>query len=58
LKIHFANDRSVADIFELVVERSGSAAIIFGMGNIGGMGLELVRFFRNRSKVALPAGAI
>ena len=45
----FVEGRSVDDIFESVVGLSGHAALVMGMGNIGGQGLELVRYFRNRS---------
>jgi gamma-polyglutamate synthase len=37
------------DIFEMVIERAGRAALVVGMGNIKGQGLTLSRFFRNRS---------
>jgi gamma-polyglutamate synthase len=37
------------DIFEMVIERAGRAALVVGMGNIKGQGLTLARFFRNRS---------
>ena len=32
-----------------MIERSGRAALVVGMGNIKGQGLTLTRFFRNRS---------
>jgi poly-gamma-glutamate synthase PgsB/CapB len=48
-KISFAEHRSVADIFEIVVDIAGKSALVMGMGNIAEPGLELVRYFRNRS---------
>ncbi len=48
-KIAYAEDRRVEEIFELLVEQSGRSSLIIGMANIGGMGLEIVRFFKNRS---------
>ena len=39
----------IEDIFETIVDACGKSALIVGMGNIGGQGLELVRYFRNRS---------
>jgi len=50
-KIVFAEHRDVADLFELVIDLAGSSCLVMGMGNIGGMGLDLVRYFRNRSIV-------
>ncbi|GAB4303120.1 MAG: poly-gamma-glutamate synthase PgsB [Myxococcota bacterium] len=51
----FGEDESIEEIFERIVElcTSGSTLIV-GMGNIGGQGLGLVRYFRNRS---LPGNA-
>jgi poly-gamma-glutamate synthase PgsB/CapB len=36
-------------IFEEVVSLCGKAAMVMGIGNIGGPGLELVNYFRNRA---------
>ncbi len=46
LVIERANEN---DIFEMVIERAGRAALVVGMGNIKGEGLSLARYFRNRS---------
>jgi poly-gamma-glutamate synthase PgsB/CapB len=54
-KLVFAEDRSVAEVFELLIELAGRSALIMGMGNIGGQGLELVAYFRNRSILPEPA---
>lgn len=51
MKIVFAEDRRVEEIFETVVELAGKKALVMGMANIGGPGLEMVRFFSNRSIV-------
>ena len=51
MKISFAEDRRVDEIFETVVELAGDSALVMGMANIGGVGLELVRYFANRSKL-------
>lgn len=48
-RISYAEDRRVEEVFELLVEQSGRSSLIVGMANIGGMGLEVVRFFKNRS---------
>lgn len=50
-KFLFVEDLEVADIFERLVAIAGRSALIMGMGNIGGQGLDLVRYFANR---ALP----
>lgn len=36
-------------IFERVISLVGRSALVMGMGNIGGLGLELVQYFRNRA---------
>ena len=41
---------SAEQIFEAVVELVDDAAMVMGLGNIGGPGLELVRLFRNRGR--------
>lgn len=49
LKLIFAENRRVEEIFETVVELSGKSSLVMGMANIGGSGLDLVRYFANRS---------
>ncbi len=49
MKMTFAEDRRVDEIFELIVELSGSGSLAMGMANIGGIGLDVVRYFANRS---------
>ena len=48
--IHYAEGLAVEEIFETVADLTGPKALVVGIANIGGQGLELVRFFRNRSK--------
>ncbi len=48
-RLHFVEGLSVEDIFERIVSLSGRSALLVGMGNIGGQGIELVRYFRNRA---------
>lgn len=48
-KVVFAEKRRADDIFETVVSLVGRTALVMGMCNIGGQGLELVQYFRNRS---------
>lgn len=50
-RIVYAEDRRIEEIFETVVECVTSSALIFGVANIGGQGLDLVRYFKNRSHV-------
>jgi poly-gamma-glutamate synthase PgsB/CapB len=51
LKLFFAEDRRVEEIFETVVELSGKSSLAMGMANIGGVGLDVVRYFANRSSL-------
>ncbi len=51
LKFTFAEDRRVEEIFETVVELAGNSALVMGMANIGGPGLDVVRYFANRGRV-------
>ena len=48
-KVVFAEDRPVDEIFESIIELAGRSTLVMGMGNIGGPGLEVVSYFRNRS---------
>ena len=49
LKLVFAEDRRADEIFETVIELSGRKTLVMGMANIGGIGLDVVRYFANRS---------
>ena len=44
-------------VFESVVDLMEQSAVIVGMGNIGELGLEIVRYFRNRATVDLAEPA-
>lgn len=48
-RITYAEDRRTEEVFETLVDLSGGSALIIGLANIGGMGLDVVRFFKNRS---------
>jgi poly-gamma-glutamate synthase PgsB/CapB len=48
-KVVFAENRRVEEIFEVILEHTGRSALVMGMGNIGGPGLEVIRYFQNRS---------
>ena len=43
------------EIFERVIDLAGRSCLVMGMANIGGPGLELVRYFRNRSRAGETA---
>lgn len=45
----FAEDVDVEELFEQIVALVDGSALVMGMGNIGGDGLPLTRYFRNRS---------
>lgn len=51
-RLVFAEDRRVDEIFEAIVGLSGRRSIVMGMGNIGGQGLGVVRYFKNREAPA------
>jgi poly-gamma-glutamate synthase PgsB/CapB len=48
-KVSLAEELHVEEIFERVIDFAGRSALVMGMGNIGGPGLDLVRYFNNRS---------
>lgn len=48
-KLVFGEDQPVHEIFESVIELTGKSGLVMGMGNIGGLGLDLVAYFKNRS---------
>ncbi len=57
-KLVFVEDAKVEQIFETIVSLVGRSALVMGMGNIGGQGLELGRYFRNRSAPGLERGPV
>lgn len=54
MKILFAENRRVDEIFELIIDLCGPSALVMGMGNIGGPGLDVIRYFRNRGMLITP----
>ena len=48
-KLVFADFERVDEIFETIVGTCGDRALVVGMGNIGGLGLSLTNYFKNRS---------
>jgi poly-gamma-glutamate synthase PgsB/CapB len=49
----YAEGRAVNQIFEEIVGLCSTSAMVMGIGNIGGPGLELVNYFRNRTILEL-----
>jgi poly-gamma-glutamate synthase PgsB/CapB len=47
-KIHYADGKNASQIFETMLSVSGQSALIIGMGNIGGPGLDLLQMVKNR----------
>jgi len=47
-KLVIAEHQDAGAIFETLLDRSGTSALIMGMGNVHGRGEELARLFRNR----------
>ncbi|HET6343464.1 MAG TPA: poly-gamma-glutamate synthase PgsB [Myxococcota bacterium] len=54
-RLVFVEGQRVEEIFEVLLNLVDTSAMIMGLGNIGGLGLDLVRYFRNRSH---PSGVI
>lgn len=50
LKIVLAEALKADEVFERVLELAGDSALVMGMANIGGVGIDVVRYFANRSK--------
>lgn len=48
-KLVIVEGQRVEEIFERVVELAGPSAMLMGLGNIGGQGLDLARLFKNRA---------
>lgn len=48
-KVVYAEKKRADDVFETVVSLAGKTTLVMGMCNIGGPGLEIVQYFRNRS---------
>jgi poly-gamma-glutamate synthase PgsB/CapB len=48
-RIIFAENLGDNELFEIIIDLSGSSTLVVGMGNIKGQGLSLTRFFHNRS---------
>lgn len=44
-------DYAADEIFETILEHAGPEAVVVGMGNIAGPGLELLNFMKNRSTI-------
>ncbi len=58
-KIHYADGKSASQIFETMLSVCGRSALVVGMGNIGGPGLELLQMVKNRTAPeADPAAAV
>lgn len=55
-RLVYAEASRVDEIFETVVGLTRSSALVMGMGNVGGDGLDVVRYFRNREAPLLPGG--
>jgi len=50
-KFVLANDERTEEIFEAILGACTKKTLVIGMGNIGGKGLDLVQFFKNRCKL-------
>ena len=50
MKLLYAENQGADQIFETCIANAGDSALVMGMANIGGPGLDIVRYFSNRSK--------
>ncbi|MFH1130927.1 MAG: poly-gamma-glutamate synthase PgsB [Pseudomonadota bacterium] len=50
-RLFFAEHQRIEEIFETVVGVCSVSNLIIGMANIGGQGLDLVQYFKNRERV-------
>ncbi|MBX3271381.1 MAG: poly-gamma-glutamate synthase PgsB [Sandaracinaceae bacterium] len=50
--VHAVEAANAHEVFEQLIEQCDARTLIVGLGNIGGLGLELVRLFRNRARPA------
>jgi poly-gamma-glutamate synthase PgsB/CapB len=53
-RLVIVEDLRTDEIFERIVSLVTSSAMIMGMGNVGSHGLDLVRYFANRSTLSGP----
>jgi poly-gamma-glutamate synthase PgsB/CapB len=56
-RLVYTEGQAVEQIFETIVGLCGRSTLVVGMANIGGQGLGLVSYFRNRSRLPAAAGA-
>lgn len=49
MRMILADHRRADEVFEMIVDMSEGSALVMGLGNIGGPGLDLARYFRNRA---------
>ncbi|MBX3182403.1 MAG: poly-gamma-glutamate synthase PgsB [Polyangiaceae bacterium] len=50
-RLVFAEGLAVSELFERVLDLVPRSALVMGLGNVGGQGLGLVRYFQNRARV-------
>jgi hypothetical protein len=55
-KIENMGGDSVANIFEMVLDYTPESSMVFGIGNIGGIGQQIVDFFKHRGGAGDRAG--
>ena len=50
-RVGYAENASIDEIFESIVDQCGKRTLVIGMGNVAGPGLALTRYFRNRARM-------
>ncbi|PJZ70534.1 poly-gamma-glutamate synthase PgsB [Leptospira perolatii] len=49
-RIEIAESATESEVFERILDLGGNKSLVVGLGNIAGIGLSLLRMFRNRSE--------
>lgn len=49
VKLISAEGMTADEVFEQILGQSGKSALVMGLGNAAGLGLDLARYFRNRA---------
>ena len=55
-RLSLAEGLRTEEVFEIIIEHSARNSLVMGMGNIGGPGLDLVRFIKNRARLPETQG--
>ena len=57
MKLIFVEELRVDELFERLIDLVDDSALVIGLGNVGGLGLDLTRYFANRSQRTRPVNS-